>query len=184
MNLHQLVKEAKQGSSAAQKCLYDAFSGGMLLVCCRYVKDRQDAEELMLNGFYKFFTSLHSFQYHSDAGLYGWVKKIMINECLMFLRKTNLLLIATESVADEVQLQEEALNNLSAAEIFRYITQLPPGYRIVFNLYEIDGFSHKEIAKQLDITEGTSKSQLSKAKKMLQKVISQNQETYGTKKSN
>lgn len=184
MELGELIREAKTKNAAAEKRLFEQLAPGMLVLCRRYVKTVEDAEEILLDGFYKVFDRLSSFIYHGDAWFYAWVKKIMINECLMFLRKTNLLLIATESVADEVQLQEEALNNLSAAEIFRYITQLPPGYRIVFNLYEIDGFSHKEIAKQLDITEGTSKSQLSKAKKMLQKVISQNQETYGAKKSN
>src|SRR5687768_1481526 len=100
MNLHQLVKEAKQGSVAAQKCLYDAFSGSMMLVCCRYVKDKQDAEELMLNGFYKFFTSLSSFQYNSDAALFGWVKKIMVNECLMFLRKKPGFTLTSDAVME------------------------------------------------------------------------------------
>ena len=87
MNLQQWVKEAKNGSGAAQKCLYDAFSGSMLLVCRRYIKEDRDAEELMLNGFYKFFTSLSSFQYVGDPALYAWIKKITVNSVSCFSAK-------------------------------------------------------------------------------------------------
>ena len=87
MNIPELIKEAKHGSTAAQKCLFDQFADKMLLVCRRYVKSPEDAEELMLDGFYKFFKNISSFNYQSDLALYAWIKKIMINECLMFLRK-------------------------------------------------------------------------------------------------
>ena len=183
MELLELIKGAKAKNTAAQKSLFEMMAPKMLILCRRYIKTVEDAEEVLLDGFCKVFDHLSSFNYKGDAWFYAWIKKIMINECLMFLRRTNLLLIATESVAEDVPLQEEALNNLSAAEIFNQVTQLPPGYRIVFNLYEIDGLSHKEIAKLLGITEGTSKSQLSKSKKMLQKMIIQNQHVYVTKKS-
>lgn len=173
MNIATLVKEAKQGSTAAQKCLFDALSGKMLLLCCRYVKRREDAEELLLDGFYKFFKNLHSFSYQGEAALYAWLKRIMINECLMFLRKKNVFTIVTESAAAEIVLEEEALNNLSAAEIFSLVLTLPVGYRTIFNLYAIEGMGHKEIAALTGITEGTSKSQLSKARALLQKMLSQ-----------
>jgi len=178
MNTSELVKEAKQGSTAAQKCLFDQFAEKMLLVCQRYVKSPEDAEELLLDGFYKFFTKISSFNYQGDAALYAWLKRIMINECLMFLRAKNVFTIVTEATAEEIPLQEEALDNLSAEEIFKLIVQLPVGYRTVFNLYAIEGMNHGEIAGMLNISEGTSRSQFSKAKVLLQKILLQNDIKY------
>lgn len=183
MDIAQLIREAKQGSAPAQKCLFDLLNDKMLLVCRRYVKGNEDAEEVLLDGFYKFFKTLGSFQYHGDAALYSWIKKIMINECLMLLRKKNVFTIVTEADAAHCPLEAEALNNLSAKEIFDLIVQLPVGYRTVFNLYEIEGLEHKEIAAMLGITEGTSKSQLSKAKILLQKNLAQNGTRYVKRKS-
>ncbi|MFT3934648.1 MAG: sigma-70 family RNA polymerase sigma factor [Chitinophagaceae bacterium] len=183
MEIVQLVKEAKQGSTAAQKCLFDQLSGNMLLLCRRYVKSREDAEEILLDGFYKFFTNLTQFHYQGDAALYSWLKKIMVNECLMFLRKKNVFIMVSETTAEEIPWQEDALNNLSAAEIFNLIIQLPVGYRTVFNLYCIEGMPHAEIALQLGISEGTSKSQLSKAKTLLQKMLLQIDNDYARRKT-
>jgi len=183
MNTSELVKEARHGGTAAQKCLFDLFGEKMLLVCQRYVKNPEDAEELLLDGFYKFFTKISSFTYHGDAALYGWLKKIMINECLMFLRSKNVFTIVTEATAEEIPLQEDALDNLSAEEIFKLIIQLPVGYRTVFNLYAIEGMNHGEIAEALNISEGTSRSQYSKAKVLLQKLLSQNDVEYVKRKS-
>ncbi len=183
MNTSELIKEAKHGSAAAQKCLFDLLADKMLMVCRRYVKNTEDAEELLLDGFYKFFKKLSSFNYQGDAALYVWLKKIMINECLMFLRKKNVFNMVTETTAEEIPLQEEALDNLSAAEIFNLIVRLPVGYRTVFNLYVIEGMPHMEIASLLGIAEGTSKSQLSKAKILLQKMLLQNDIEYVKRKS-
>ncbi len=171
MNLSDLIKEAKQGSNAAQKCLFDEMSGKLLIICRRYVKNTEDAEEIMLDGFYKFFKSLSSFTYQGDAALFSWMKRIMINECLMFLRKKNVFTIISDTAVEDVPLEEEALNNLSASEIFNLIVLLPVGYRTVFNLYEIEGMKHNEIAILLGISESTSKSQLFKAKNLLQKML-------------
>lgn len=183
METSELIKEAKGGSAAAQKYLFDQWSERMLIVCLRYVKNAEDAEELLLNGFFKFFKKLSSFNYNGDAALYVWLKRIMINECLMFLRKKNVFTIVTEAIVTEIPLQEEALNNLSANEIFNLIIQLPVGYRTVFNLYVIEGMPHNEIAERLGIAEGTSKSQLSKAKILLQKLLLQNDIEYVKRKS-
>ncbi|MEP6583703.1 MAG: sigma-70 family RNA polymerase sigma factor [Ginsengibacter sp.] len=183
METSELIKEARQGSAAAQKYLFDQSAEKMLLVCRRYVKNTEDAEELLLNGFYKFFKKLSSFNYQGEAALYTWLKRIMINECLMFLRKKNVFSIVTEATAEETSIQEEALNNLSAEEIFNLIIQLPIGYRTVFNLYVIEGMTHKEIAGLLSISEGTSKSQFSKAKVLLQKLLLQNDIGYVKRKS-
>ena len=142
MDVSQLIKEAKHGSAAGQKCLFDLFADRLMLVCRRYVKINEDAEEVLLDGFYKFFKNIGSFMYRSEAELYAWLKKIMINECLMLLRKKNVFTIVTETAAEDIPLQEEALDNLSAKEIIDLIIQLPVGYRTVFNLYVIEGMEH------------------------------------------
>lgn len=171
MDTALLVKEVKQGSAAAQKLLFDAWASRMNILCRRYVKNPQDAEEILLDGFVKFFQNIASFHYKGDVEMNAWLKRIMINECLMFLRKKKIFKIVTETEATEIGLEEEALNNLSAAEIYDLIVQLPIGYRTVFNLYVIEGIDHKEIAALLSITESTSKSQLSRAKTLLQKML-------------
>lgn len=183
MDNSELIREAKQGSAAAQKWLFDQFAGKMQLVCLRYVKNSQDAEELLLDGFYKFFKKIASFNYQGDAALYGWLKKIMINECLMFLRAKNVFNMVTEATAEELPLPEEALDRLSGDEILKLIVQLPVGYRTVFNLHAIEGMTHGEIAASLGIAEGTSRSQLSKAKILLQKLLVQNDIKYVKRKS-
>jgi len=183
MDVSELIKEARQGSAASQKCLFDLLSDKMMLVCRRYLKIREDAEEALLDGFYKFFKNLPAFHYQGDPALHVWLKTIMINECLMMLRKKNVFTIVIESAAEDIPLEEEALNNLSAKEIFDLIVELPVGYRTVFNLYVIEGMDHKEIAALMGIAEGTSKSQLSKAKSLLQKKLLQNGTAYVKRKS-
>lgn len=182
MDVSQLIKEAKRGSAAAQKCLFDLFADRLMLLCVRYVKINEDAEEILLDGFYKFFKSLDSFSYRGEAELYVWLKRIMINECLMRLRKKNAFSIVTEAEAEDIPLQEEALNNLSAKEIFDLVVQLPVGYRTVFNLYVIEGLDHKEIAGMIGVSEGTSRSQLCKAKAVLQKNLLQKGGAYARRK--
>jgi len=183
MELPELIKEAKQGSAAAQKCLFDLLANRMFVLCRRYVKSPENAEELLLDGFYKFFKGLAAFTWEGDAALHAWLKRIMINECLMFLRRKNAFTIVTELAAEEIALDADALDKLSAEEIFGLVTQLPVGYRTVFNLYHIEGMNHREIAVLLDISEGTSKSQLSKAKALLQKMILQKGTAYVTRKT-
>lgn len=183
MDTAQLIKEAKQGSATAQQCLFNLLGDKMMLVCKRYVKSPQDAEEVLLDGFYKFFKNLSSFDFQGEAALYGWLKKIMVNECLMLLRKKNVFTIVTDAETIDFPLEEDALNNLSAREIFDLVLQLPVGYRTVFNLHVIEGMEHKEIAALLGIAEGTSKSQLSKAKALLQKNLLQKGTGYVKRKS-
>lgn len=178
MDLAQLIKEAKLGSAAAQKYIFERFADRMLLLCQRYVKSREHAEEILLDGFYKFFKALPSFVYETDAGVVAWLKKIMINECLMTLRRKNAFAMVTEAAAEEIPWQDDVLDKLSADEIFHLIVQLPVGYRTVFNLYVIEGMNHREIAGALGISEGTSKSQLSKAKTLLQKMLIQKDNDY------
>lgn len=183
MNTAQLVSEAAQGNTAAQQLLFNQLADKMLLLCRRYVKNREDAEEILQDGFYKFFKHLPALNYMGEPALLGWLKRIMINECLMLLRKKNVFRMAAETAAEDIALQEEALNRLTAAEIISLVMQLPVGYRTVFNLYEIEGMTHSEIAGMLDIAEGTSKSQLSKAKSLLQKMLLQKSDIYEHRKA-
>jgi len=183
MDISELIREAKKGSAAAQKCLFDLLSDKMMLVCRRYVKTDEDSEEILLDGFYQFFKNLSSFNYHGEASVYAWLKKIMINECLMFLRSRHSFIIATEQQSEEIPLPDDALNKLSASEILNLVIELPVGYRTVFNLHVIEGFAHKEIARMLNIAEGTSKSQLNKAKLLLQKNLIQNGNEYARQQS-
>jgi len=182
MHLGQMIFEAKNGSTAAQKCLFDEMADRMLVTCYRYIKNQEDAEELMLNGFYKFFRNIQSFSYEEDAALFGYVKRIMVNECLMFLRKKKAFTIVAETQAADIPLGEEALDNMSANEILELVLQLPIGYRTVFNLNIIEGYNHNEIAAMMGISPGTSKSQLSKARGLLQKMITQKGIEYARQK--
>ena len=182
MDTSLLIKEAKYGSNAAQKCLFNLWAGRMNVLCRRYVKNSEDAEEVLLDGFYKFFKTIASFRYTSEPELHNWIKRIMINECLMFLRKKNVFSIVPEMAAASLPLEEVALDNLSVTEIFHLVLKLPVGYRTVFNLYVIEGMDHREIARLLRITEGTSKSQLSRAKNLLQKMLLTKDSEYVTRK--
>jgi RNA polymerase sigma factor (sigma-70 family) len=184
MELQQLLKSCKKGSITAQKCLYDQLCNGFFLLCRRYLKTSEDAEEMMLNGFLKIFAGLASFYYTNDAAAMGWMKRIMVNECLMHLRKRNSFLLTLESSDEEPAGGETILEKLNADEIFKLITKLPVGYRTVFNLFVIEGLRHTEISALLDISEGTSKSQLNKAKNMLKQLLMQNNYNYGGQKAN
>ncbi len=179
MELQQLLKECKTGSITAQKYLYDRFAKSMFLLCRRYMKDDVTAEEQLMNGFLKFFQTIGKIEYISDAATVGWLKKLMVNECLMELRKNNPFSLTATGDLPEIATDETVFEKISAAEIFKLITQLPPGYKTVFNLFEIEGYSHKEIAAMLGISLGTSKSQLSKAKQMLQQLVHKNNTWYG-----
>ena len=171
MNISDQIEDARVGNAAAQKALFNRLADQMMAVCCRYVKSREDAEEILLDGFYKFFSHLSGFRYQGEAALYAWLKKIMVNECLMFLRRHHSFAVVTESMAEDVSREEEPLADLSAAEIIDLIVRLPVGYRTVFNLHVIEGMEHREIAQLLGIAEGTSKSQLRKAKLLLRKML-------------
>lgn len=173
MNIPEQIQDARSGSAAAQKALFDHLADPMMALCRRYLKSREDAEEVVLDGFYKFFSHLKEFRYQGEAALYAWLKRIMVNECLMFLRRRHAFSVVSEKTVEDVPLNVEPLADLSAAEIFDLIVQLPVGYRTVFNLHVIEGMEHREIAKLLGISEGTSKSQLSKARLLLQKMLLQ-----------
>ena len=178
-NEAQLIKKATKKHRDAQHALYELHAPKMLSVCRYYIKDVQQAEEVMLNGFFKVFTQLSSFK--SEGSFEGWIRRIMIRESISFLRKKKLL----EFSADDMEIYEEAYNEvnseLDVEEVQQLIDKLPDGYRMVFNMYAIEGYKHSEIAEMLSITESTSKSQLFKARKLLQQQIKQlNKASNGT----
>lgn len=183
MNIAEQLDDARSGNLAAQKFLFDHLADPMMALCCRYVKNRADAEELLLDGFYKFFKHLKDFRYQGEAALYSWIRTIMVRECLMFLRRRHAFSLLSAEAAEDIAPENEPLAGLSAAEIFDLIVQLPVGYRTIFNLYVVEGMEHKEIAKVLAISEGTSKSQLSKAKLALRKMLAQKGIQYVKRKS-
>ena len=183
MELNQLLKECRKQRITAQRYFFDQFAASMFLLCRRYLKNDETAEEVMMNGFLKFFASLNNFEYINDAAVVGWLRKIMVNECLMQLRGTNSFLQVAADELHEVIADDQIIEKISAEEIFKLITQLPVGYRTVFNLFELENKSHKEIAELLGINEGTSRSQLSKAKQMLQQLLIKNDSDYAWRKT-
>ncbi len=162
-----VLEGCKKGNNKAQRNLFDFYYNPMLNVCIRYVKEQMDAEDLLSQGFAKVFKHIIQFNYEHENGLHGWIKKIMINECLMFLRKKANFYLVPLSEADEVVIDDVKLDHIDANYIFQSIAELPVGYRTVLNLYIIEGYSHLEISNLLNIKEATSRSQLSKAKEAL-----------------
>ena len=139
-------------------------------LCLRYLKNEEEAKEILTEGFLKVFKNVKNFECRGPESLEVWVRKVMINECLMHLRKKRRLIfmnIDGEDAADSISVEDD----ISAQEIFSTITNLPDGYRTVFNLFVVEGYSHKEIAEILGVTESTSRSQLSHARTKLQELL-------------
>ncbi len=172
MNTQKAIEGCRNKDRISQKYLFDRWSEPMLMLCTRYVRHLPDAEELMLNGFFNFFKAIDRFQYAGDDSLRAWLKKIMVNECLMFLRRKGELKIVEEKYAAGTIAEDTPEGKIAAAELYKMIVALPTGYRTVFNLYVVEGFTHKEIGQMLGISEGASKSQLSKARESLKKSLS------------
>lgn len=170
-NEKQLIKKAAKQNREAQKLLYEKHAPLMLSVCRRYVKDLQHAEEVMLNGFLKVFTNLKTYAF--EGSFEGWVRKIMVNEAINFLKRNKNIFL----VEDKDVVHDSSWNNIyeqiSVDQIQELIDGLPNGYRMVFVLYAIEGYKHQEIANMLSISESTSKSQLFKARKLLQQKINE-----------
>jgi RNA polymerase sigma factor (sigma-70 family) len=170
-----LLDGCRRHDKHAQRFLYEHFAPRMLSLCSRYVKDRMEAEDLMVVAFTKVFDRIR--QYKGDGSFEGWIRRIMVNESLSFLRRNKGMYLETDIEAAEREPDYEKLEStMEAEDLMKLISELPAGYRIVFNLYAIDGFSHQEIAAQLGISENTSKSQLSRARAQLQKKLLQLEE--------
>lgn len=166
----ELIEGCRRKERAAQKALYEHLAGKMFAICCRYTKDRMEAEDVLVTAFMKVFERIDQFK--NEGSFEGWVRKIVVNESLSFLRKNKSMYVETEiEAADHEPDLGRVDNQLEAEDLLKMVSELPSGYRIVFNLYAIDGYSHKEIADQLGISENTSKSQLSRARSYLQNKL-------------
>lgn len=165
-----LIEGCRRGEPAAQQELFSCFSEKMFAVCRRYISNKADAEEVLISGFVLVFTKIA--QFRNEGSFEGWMRKIMVNEALSFLRKKRSLFLYSEldgaSEESEPALADSAI---LTEELLGVIASLPDGYRTVFNLYAIEGYSHKEIAELLGIDESTSKSQLSRARQLLRRRL-------------
>ena len=165
------IEGAKRGDRRSQKAIYDLLSAKMFAVCLRYMGDRDAAEDILQDGFVTLFSKLDS--YSGEGSFEGWARKIFVNTALMSLRKKDLLR-NTEDVDAAWNITSSdptAIQRISYTDLLKMIATLPPGFRTVFNMYVLEGYSHKEIAEALGISETTSRSQLQRARVLLQTKI-------------
>ncbi|MBN8653064.1 MAG: RNA polymerase sigma factor [Cytophagales bacterium] len=166
----ELIEGCRRNDRQAQKRLYDRYASKLYALCCRYIKDKMEAEDVWITAFTKILNKID--QYTGEGNFEGWMRKIVVNESLSYLRKHKNMYLETDIEAADYEPDYQNLEaHLEAEDLMKMIEALPAGYRIVFNLYAIDGYSHKEIAEQLNISENTSKSQLSRARVALQKSL-------------
>ena len=170
-----LVKCCKDNNPAAQKILYNKYVEGMMIVCLRYIVNQEDAKEVLMDSFLKFFQNIKTFSYLGEGSVKAWLKKITINQCLMQLRRQHPVFIPVSEPGsrDEPDDDDNILGRLAIKDILKLVHALPDGYRMVFNLYVFEGMNHKEIGEMLGISESTSKSQLHRAKAILKEKIVQ-----------
>lgn len=165
-----IISDCIAGNRKAQAKLYHQFAPKMFGVCLRYAKDSTEAEDNLQEGFIRVFTNLKSFRH--DGSLEGWIRRIMVNVSLEKIRKQYLLYpVEDVSVYDSVNFSDDVIAKMSADDLLQLIRELPPRYQLVFNLYVIEGMTHQEIAKEMEINEGTSKSNLARARDILKKKV-------------
>lgn len=178
----ELIKGCIEGSPAFQRLFYKRFAAIMLFVCCRYTSCREEAEDILQEGFMTVFDKLS--QYKATGSLEGWIRRIMVNKAIEHYRKNSkiLSLVNIDDVQNELVDMNDIQSNLSSLELLKMIQSLPPVYKMVFNLYIFEDLSHREIAGRLGIVEGTSKSNLFHARMLLRKKL--NESLVAGKKSN
>lgn len=171
MTESDLIQACIAGDSRAQRMLYDQYAGKMLAICQRYCSSMEEAEDAFQEGFVKVYSKIREYKF--DGAFGGWIRRIMVNTALDIIRKNK----KHRFLADEEEMMlissgsETPLDVLSEKDLLAVLNELPSGYRLVFNLYAIEGYNHKEIGEQLGITESTSKSQYLRAKKHIQKKL-------------
>ncbi len=172
MNEEQLVNKCLEKDTLAQKQLFEYYSKRMMGVCLRYSKDSEEAQDVLQMGFIKVFEKLD--MYNHNGSLEGWIRKIIVNTALDNIRKNKKMMNNVEIDKVDYQLHnynENAIDALSAQDLLKVIQNMPTGFKTVFNMYVIEGYSHKEIAAELNISVNTSKSQFSRARAYLQKIL-------------
>ncbi len=167
-----LIDACRRGDRQAQRWLFDRYSSRMHGLSLRYVKHPMQAEDVVVMAFTKVFRKIDQFK--GEGSFEGWIRRIVVNEALGALRKSRAMMIETDLEKAEREPDYNRLeDHLQVEDLLKIISELPPGYRVIFNMYAIDGYSHREIAEQLGITENTSKSQLSRARAYLQRVLAE-----------
>ncbi len=171
MTEEAILQGCLKNHAAAQRELYQRFSPKMLAVCFRFAHNREDAEDMLQDGFIKVFLQMHTFQ--SKGAFEGWIRRIMVHTCINHLKKNKRFNESVDIVqASSAQIREENIPSIvQAKQIVDCIRLLPIGYRTVLNLYAIEGYSHKEISGMLDIEESTSRSQYTRARQMLEDIL-------------
>ncbi|MCI5059375.1 MAG: RNA polymerase sigma factor [Flavobacteriales bacterium] len=166
----QIISGCVKGNPKSQRLLYDRYADKMFGLCMRYAKDHDSAQDILQDGFIRVFDKIKL--YRGEGSFEGWMRRLFVNVAIRSIQKDKQLYLvsAVEEVHDEGENTTEI--NYNSDELLNIIQKLPNGYRLVFNLYAIEGYSHKEIAEQLGISEGTSKSQLARARKALQEILS------------
>ncbi|TGN26596.1 RNA polymerase sigma factor [Empedobacter tilapiae] len=173
MDEKQLIKACVNNDSKAQRLLYEKYDARFFAVCKRYFTDIQQAEDALVKGFLKIFQNLQNYSF--EGSFEGWMRRIMINECLMELRKNKIFHLNVDDYSSSISSNQEASQQIEEDDVMKLLDYLPEGCRLVFTLYVIEGYKHKEIAESLGITEGTSKSQLNLAKTKLKRMLSKNE---------
>ena len=169
-SLEHIIKGCISGSNVSREKLYQLYAGKMWAICLRYSKDYDQAKDVLQDGFLKIFDKIT--QYEGRGHFEGWMRKIIVNTAIAEYRKKRYLSIETMNQASyDSEVHENIECNISAEELMKIILELPPQYKLVFNLYAIEGYTHKEIADMLNISEGTSKSNLSRARDILQNKV-------------
>ncbi|KGO85346.1 RNA polymerase sigma-70 factor [Flavobacterium rivuli WB 3.3-2 = DSM 21788] len=168
MGLEQLIKDCQENSIKAQEQLYRLLAPKLFAVCLKYSRSRVDAEDNLQDGFLLIFKKIN--QYRFEGSFEGWAKRVMVNNVLQKYRTEGIFEIISENMPEEAEVEIEA-DDIPMEYLMAIIQQLPDRYRMVFNLYVIDGYSHKEIAAMLNITDGTSKSNLARARMILKEKI-------------
>ncbi|MEM6297192.1 MAG: sigma-70 family RNA polymerase sigma factor [Bacteroidota bacterium] len=165
MDEKRLIKKAIKGKASAQQMLFERYSPKMLSVCLRYTGNRFEADDVLVMAFTRVFDKLNTYKH--EGSFEGWVRRIVVNEALGYLRKHRKHHFEEIGEAENAGMYVAPSSHLEAEALHNLVRQLPEGYRTVFNLYAIEGFSHKEIAERLEISVGTSKSQLNRARTLL-----------------
>jgi len=171
LTIEQLIKGCRNGERKAQESLYKMYAAKMLGVCMRYATDKMEAEDMLQNGFIKVFNKMDDFR--GEGSFEGWVRRIMVHASIEYYRKHHKMMqvVDIDTAHDVHGVDPLASSNLGVKDLLALIQALPPGYRMVFNLYAIEGYSHKEIGEMMTISEGASKSQLSRARTILKEQI-------------
>jgi RNA polymerase sigma factor (sigma-70 family) len=166
----ELIEGCLKNNGKSQRRLFEEYAGKMMTVCRRYACDQTEAEDMLQEAFIKVFTNIG--QYRFEGSLEGWIRRIVVHTALRILQKKKVRFVEINEDLESAQsVNADALTTLSAEELLKLIGALPDGYRIVFNLYVLEGYDHNEIAAMLEIGAATSRSQLSKARKLLQTQI-------------